>query len=168
VPEIEHIYKIGLLQSDIIVVRDLYNKSYHNKMKQIFINLPVKDIQASMDFYKQLGFTVNPLFTFDDQKCMVWSEQIYVMLQTLEMFESGNKKEMADPKKNAIATFTLPVESLAKVNEIIENGLKAGGKESIPMIDEGFMQARNIEDLDGHNWGIIYLDIVKFKQKTRK
>jgi len=135
-------------------------------MKQIFINLPVKDVEASMDFYNQLGFTVNPLFTFDDQKCMVWSDQIYVMLQTHEMFKSGNKKNVADPKENTIATFTLPVESLERVNEMMENGIKAGGRESTPMLDEGFMQIRNIEDLDGHNWGIIYID--KFKQMTGK
>ena len=96
-------------------------------MKQIFINLPVKDVLASMEFYQQLGFTVNPLFTFDDQKCMVWSDQIFVMLQTLEMFKSGNKKEIADPRKNRIATFTLPVDSLDIMNELMENGLKAGG-----------------------------------------
>lgn len=137
-------------------------------MKQIFINLPVKDVEASMAFYTQLGFKVNPLFTFDDQKCMVWSEQIYVMLQTLKMAESGNKKNLADPKKNTIATFTLPVESLDKVNEIVENGLKAGGTEPTPMIDEGFMQVRNLEDLDGHIWGIIYLNIDKFKEMTGK
>ncbi len=137
-------------------------------MKQIFINLPVKDVLASMEFYQQLGFTVNPLFTFDDQKCMVWSDQIFVMLQTLEMFKSGNKKEIADPRKNRIATFTLPVDSLDIMNELMGKGLKAGGTESIPMIDEGFMQVRNIEDLDGHKWGIIYLDIDKFKQMTGK
>ena len=117
-------------------------------MKQIFINLPVKDVLASMEFYQQLGFTVNPLFTFDDQKCMVWSDQIFVMLQTLEMFKSGNKKEIADPRKNRIATFTLPVDSLDIMNELMGKGLKAGGTESIPMIDEGFMQVRNIEDLE--------------------
>lgn len=137
-------------------------------MKQIFINLPVKDVNASMNFYAALGFTENPLFSFDDQKCMVWTEQIYVMLQSYEMFKSGNIKSLPDTKNNTIATFTLPVESLDKVNEIIENGLKAGGTESIPMIDEGFMQVRNIEDLDGHHWGIIYLEIDKFKQMTGK
>jgi predicted lactoylglutathione lyase len=137
-------------------------------MKQIFINLPVKNVEASMNFYIQLGFTVNPLFTFDDQKCMVWSDQIYVMLQTLEMFKSGNRKNIADPKENTIATFTLPVENLDRLNEIIENGLKAGGTEPTETIDEGFMQVRNIEDLDGHNWGIIFLDIDKFKKMTGK
>ncbi|MEN9685497.1 MAG: hypothetical protein RLZZ28_1283 [Bacteroidota bacterium] len=133
-------------------------------MKQIFINLPVKNVAASMNFYTQLGFTVNPLFTFDDQKCMVWSEQIYLMLQTEEMFKSGNKKNIADPKKNTIATFTLPVESLDRLNEIMEKGLKAGGTEPTPASDEGFMQLRNLEDLDGHHWGIIYLNIAKFKE----
>lgn len=133
-------------------------------MKQIFINLPVKDVEASMAFYKQVGFTVHPLFTFDDQKCMVWSEQIYVMLQTPDMFKSGNKKNMADPKKNTIATFTLPVESFDRLNEIMERGLQAGGTEPVPMMDEGFMQVRNMEDPDGHHWGIIYLNLEKFKE----
>jgi uncharacterized protein len=137
-------------------------------MKQIFINLPVKDVEASMGFYTQLGFTVNPLFTFDNQKCMVWSDQIYVMLQAHEMFKSGIQKKLADTKKNIIATFTLPVESLDRVNEIMENGLKAGGTEPKPILDEGFMQVRNIEDLDGHNWGIIYLNVDKFKEMTGK
>ena len=118
-----------------------------------------------MNFYTQLGFVVNPLFSFDDQKCMVWSDQIYVMLQTYVLFKSGNKRNIPDAKVNATATFTLPVESLAKLHEIMENGLKAGGTESTPVIDEGFMQIRNIEDLDGHNWGVIYLDIEKFKQR---
>lgn len=137
-------------------------------MKQIFINLPVKNPEAAMNFYSQIGFTVNPLFTFDDQKCMVWSDQIYVMLQSMEKFKPGNNKNMADPKENSIATFTLPVESLDRLNEIVENGVKAGGTASTPMIDEGFMQLRNIEDPDGHNWGIIFMDIEKFRKATGK
>ena len=137
-------------------------------MKQLFINLPVKNVDAAMQFYTQLGFTVNPLFTFDNQKCMVWSDQIYLMLQSYEMFQSGNTKNMANPKENTIATFTLPVASLNQLNEMVENGLKAGGTEPKPASDEGFMQVRNIEDLDGHHWGIIYLDIDKFKEMTGK
>ena len=134
-------------------------------MKQIFINLPVKDVLASMEFYQQLGFTVNPLFTFDDQKCMVWSESIYVMLQSKFFFNSGKKKELLDTKKYLSSSFTLPVESLEKVNEIVENGLKLGGKEPTPMINEGFMQVRTIEDFDGHTWGILHLDVEAFKNK---
>lgn len=132
-------------------------------MKQIFINLPVKDVTASMHFYTQIGFTVNPIFTFDDQKCMAWSEQVHVMLQTKELFQSGNRKKLADAKQNAIATFTLPVESIDQMNEMADSAIKAGAIETTPGIDEGFMQVRNIEDLDGHNWAIIYLDMTRFK-----
>lgn len=132
-------------------------------MKQIFINLPVKDLERSLEFYIQLGFTKYPLFTFDEQKCIAWSEQILVMLHSKEFFNSGNRKQMVDTTKYLTPSFTLPVESLEKVNKIIENGLKAGGKEPIPMVDEGFMQVRTIEDLDGYSWGVICLDLDKFR-----
>lgn len=134
-------------------------------MKQIFINLPVQDIEKSMNLYLQLGFTIKPLFTDDNQKCMVWSDQIYIMLQSEKMFRSYLKKEIPNPKKYQAASYTLPVESLAKVNEIVESGLKAGAIESNPMIDEGFMQVRTIEDFDGHTWGIIFLDLNKFPKQ---
>ncbi|MHA7129298.1 VOC family protein [Algoriphagus namhaensis] len=132
-------------------------------MKQVFINLPVKDAKKSMDFYAQMGFGNNPLFTDENQKCMVWSEYIYVMLITNEQFTKWNTKSI--PEGNfTTATFTLPVESVERMNQIVEAGLKAGGKEPNPMLDEGFMQLRGIEDLDGHVWAVICLDIDKFKK----
>lgn len=131
--------------------------------KQIFINLPVRNLDKSMVFYAQLGFTKYPLFTFDDQKCMAWGEQILVMLHSKEFFNLTATKEIVDTKVYLTPSFTLPVESVEKMNEIIENGLKGGGKEPNPMIDEGFMQVRTIEDLDGYSWGIIYLDLKKIK-----
>ena len=137
-------------------------------MKQIFINLPVGNLAASVNFYCELGFSPNPLFTFDNQKCMVWGEHIYLMLQTFEMFKSGNSKNLPDSTKNTINTFTLPVESFEKVNELVENALEAGGKQTIPMIDEGFMQVRTIEDPDGHTWGIMYLNLERFLEMRGK
>ena len=131
-------------------------------MKQIFINLPVQDIEKSMKLYLQLGFTIKPFFTDDNQKCMVWSDQIYIMLQSEKMFRSYIKKEIPNPKKYQASSYTLPVESLDKVNEIVESGLKAGAIESIPIIDEVFMQVRTFEDFDGHTWGIIFFDLNKF------
>jgi predicted lactoylglutathione lyase len=132
-------------------------------MKQIFINLPVADIEKSMDFYTQLGFTINPLFTGENQKCMVWSDQIYVILQTKAFSSAYIKKPFLDVKNFSTASFTIPVESIARVNEMIENGLHAGGKEPVPMLDEGFMFLRTIEDLDGFNWGVMHLDMGAFK-----
>lgn len=116
-----------------------------------------------MDFYAQMGFVNNPLFTDENQKCMVWSEHIYVMLISQDQFTKWNTKSIAD-RNSTTATFTLPVESIERMNQIVEAGLKAGGKEPNPMLDEGFMQLRSIEDLDGHVWGVICLDIEKFKK----
>lgn len=133
-------------------------------MNQIFINLPVKNVEKSMNFYIQLGFSSKPLFSDEHQKCMVWSEHIYVMLLSLEKFKSYSKKTISDTKNCLAAYYTLPVESLDRVNKIVGNGLKAGGIEPTPMIDEGFMQIRRIEDHDGHIWDIIYMDLNKFRK----
>lgn len=133
-------------------------------MKQIFINLPVKNLNTSKEFYLQLGFSENSLFTFNDQKCMVWSDQIYLMLQSLEMFTKSNKKSLSNAKENVLTTFTLPLKSISEVNDIVEKTIQSGGKEITPLISEEFMYLRNIEDLDGHNWGIMCLDMEKFKK----
>jgi uncharacterized protein len=130
-------------------------------MKQIFINLPVRDLLASMNFYTQLGFVPNSIFSFDDQKCMTWSDQILVMLQTYEMFQTGNGKPIPNPKEHTNCSFTLPVESVEQMNKMVEAALQAGGLEILPKIEETFMQVRTISDLDGHVWGIIYLDMIQ-------
>lgn len=130
-------------------------------MKQVFINLAVKDIERSMEFYTSLGFAVNPQFSDDQTKCMVWSESIFVMIMSYEKFSSFTKKPIADTKNNIAGLFALSVESVDKINEIVENGLKAGGTEPMPMTDYGFMQLRKIEDMDGHTWEIFFMDISK-------
>jgi predicted lactoylglutathione lyase len=131
-------------------------------MKQIFINIPVSDLEKSMQFYLELGFTINPLFTDIDQKCMFWSDYIYVMLQSRKFSNSYLEKQIIDARKYQIPSFTLPVESIKKVNEITENGIKAGALEPVPATIEDFMYLRSIEDLDGYMWGIMFLDVDRF------
>jgi len=130
--------------------------------KQIFINLAVNDLQKSMDFYTALGFTNNPQFSDEAGKCMVWSENIFVMLLTHEKFTTFATKPIANTKSNVAALFSLSVNSIDEVNSILTNGLKAGGIEPSEMKDYGFMQQRTIEDFDGHTWEIFYMDISKF------
>ena len=132
---------------------------------QIFINLAVKDVEKSMEFYTRLGFTNNPQFSDESGKCMVWSDQIYVMLMTHEKFKSFASKPIADTKNYIAGLFSLSVGSLDKVNEIVNNGLAAGGSEPMPFEDFGFMQKRNIEDFDGHTWEIFCMDMSKFPTK---
>ncbi len=131
-------------------------------MKQIFINLAVADVNKSMDFYTQLGFTNNPQFSDEQGKCMVWSEHIFVMLLSPDKFKTFTEQPLADTKKQIAGLFSLAVSGLDRVNEIVDKGLKAGGIEPTPMKDYGFMQQRSIEDFDGHTWEIFYMDMSKF------
>lgn len=130
--------------------------------KQIFINLVVADLAKSMSFYTALGFTNKPQFSDDTSKCMIWSENIFLMIMTPEKFKLFATKPIADTKNNLAGLFSLSLSSLDEVNTMMQNGLKAGGIEPTEMKNYGFMQQRTIEDFDGHTWEIFYMDITKF------
>lgn len=130
--------------------------------KQIFINLAVKDLQKSMDFYSALGFTNNPQFSDETAKCMVWSENIFVMIMTHEKFSGFATKPIADTKSTLAGLFSLSLDSVDEMNSTVDKGLKAGGIEPSEMKDYGFMVQRTIEDFDGHTWEIFFMDITKF------
>jgi len=130
--------------------------------KQIFINLAVSDVQKSMDFYTALGFTNNPQFSDDSGKCMVWSENIFLMILSHEKFSSFTSKEIADTKSKIAGLYSLSLENIDEVNNMMESGLKAGGIEPNEARDYGFMFQRTIEDFDGHTWEIFFMDMSKF------
>ena len=130
--------------------------------KQIFINLAVKDVQKSMDFYTELGFTNNPQFSDEAGKCMVWCENIFVMILSHEKFASFATKPIADTKSSLAGLFSLSLDSVEEVNTMMANGLNAGGIEPHEMRDYGFMQQRTIEDFDGHTWELFFMDMSKF------
>ena len=136
--------------------------------RQIFINFAVKDLQKSMDFYTALGFANNPQFSDDTAKCMVWSENIFVMIMTHDKFKTFATKPIADTKNNLAGLFSLSVDSIDEMNNIVTSGINAGGIEPNEMRDYGFMQQRTIEDLDGHTWEIFYMDISKFPTEVQE
>ena len=140
----------------------------YQKMKQIFINLPVDNLEASQQFYLALGFALNPLFTGESQVSMTWAESIQVMLQTRTFSNTHLSKSPIDPRKSQIPTCTLPVENQARVDEMLAQGIQAGGIEPTPPVQEEFMYVRSIEDPDGYLWGIMYLDVDRFKSITGK
>jgi predicted lactoylglutathione lyase len=121
-----------------------------------------------MQFYLALGFQLNPLFTDAQQKCLMWSDAIYLMIQTIDFSNEYFKKLEADPRQIQTTSHTLPVESELIVNGIIEKGLQAGGSEPRPLLNESFMYLRTIEDPDGYLWGMLYLNIDKFKNEKQK
>jgi len=134
--------------------------------KEIFINLVVKDLQKSMNFYTAIGFSNNPQFSDDTGKCMVWSENIFLMLMTTEKFMSFATKPIADNKNNLAALFSLSTENIEETNKIMEAGLLAGGTEPTELKDYGFMQQRTLEDFERHTWEIFCMDMSKLPQNN--
>lgn len=130
--------------------------------KQIFINVAVKDPQKSMAFYTAMGFTNNPQFSDESGKCMVWNDNIFLMILSHDKFKSFTKKPLADTKTNIAGLFSLSFDTLEEVNAVMAHGLQAGGTEPSEMRDYGFMQQRTLEDFDGHTWEIFCMDVTKF------
>ncbi|WP_152269589.1 VOC family protein [Agriterribacter humi] len=130
--------------------------------KQVFINLPVTDLKKSMAFYEATGFTNNPQFTDETAACMVWSDAIFVMLLTHDKLKQFTAKAIIDAKQTVGVINALSLESNEEVNSFLEKAVKAGGREYAEAKDYGFMQQRCVEDPDGHNWEVLYMDMSKF------
>jgi predicted lactoylglutathione lyase len=132
-------------------------------INQIFLNLPVKNLDKSMAFFKKLGFTFNKEFTDKNAACMVMGNNIYTMLLVEKFFKTFTKKKIADTKKDIEGLFAISVESRNKVDILMAKALRMGGKEPRPTSNHGWMYSRTLEDLDGHTWEIMYFDEKKRK-----
>lgn len=124
---------------------------------KIFVNMPVKDVNKSKEFFKALGWTFNPQFTDETAASLVISDEIYAMLLTHEKFSEFTDRKIAGPGTVEMS-IALGVDSKAEMDRIADAALKVGGREANPPQDYGFMQSRNFVDLDGHHWEILYMD----------
>jgi predicted lactoylglutathione lyase len=122
---------------------------------QIFVNLPVKDLKRSVEFFTKLGYKFNPQFTDENATCMIVGENIFVMLLVESFFKSFTPKELCDATKNTEVIVCVSVESRAKVDEMIGKAVTAGGTTPSESKDYGFMYQHGFQDLDGHLWEIV-------------
>ena len=127
-------------------------------MPKFFLSLPVADIKRSTTFFEALGFKFDPAFTSEQSACLVISDTTSVMLAPRARFAELTKLEVADPRKSVTGLVSLWFDTRAEVDALVEAALKAGGTEAHPAEDEGFMYQRAIYDLDGHGWGISWMD----------
>lgn len=125
---------------------------------QIFVNLPVKDLDRSIKFFTALGYTFNPQFTDENATCMIIGENIFAMLLVESFFKTFTTKALCDAKQSTEAIMGLSMESRDKVDEIIAKAAAAGASTREAPQDYGFMYERGFEDLDGHLWEYFYMD----------
>lgn len=131
---------------------------------KIFVNLPVKDLDASKAFFGKLGYSFNPQFTDQNAACMVISEDIYAMLLTHQHFGGFTSKAIADATKSTEVMVALTVDSRAKVDEMAETALANGASVAKEPADHGFMYIRSVHDLDGHIWEFFWMDPAALQQ----
>ncbi|MEO8512528.1 MAG: VOC family protein [Ignavibacteria bacterium] len=125
---------------------------------KIFVNLAVKDLNRSMDFFKAIGYSFNLQFTDETAACMVITDDIYAMLITESKFKEFTPKKIADATTSTEVLTCLSAESKDKVNEIVDKAIKAGATELKEPQDHGSMFYRSFNDLDGHIWEILWMD----------
>ena len=116
----------------------------------IFVSYPTADLDRSKAFYTALGATINPLFTDDNAACLVWEENIFLMVLKREFMATFTDKQLADPAITAQVQIAFSRESRQEVDTVVEAGLSAGGSEPRPAQDFGFMYSRDLEDPDGN------------------
>ncbi|MFK0154670.1 VOC family protein [Streptomyces sp. NPDC090493] len=126
--------------------------------QMIFVNLATNDVAASRKFFTELGYSINPQFSNDDCSCVVISDTIIAMLLSRQRYADFTKKEIADSTKTSEVLICLSAESRAKVDELVEKAVAAGGTANDDVQDQGFMYGRSFEDLDGHSWEVVWMD----------
>jgi predicted lactoylglutathione lyase len=123
--------------------------------RKIWVNIQVRDLKRTMDFFAKLGFTFNPQFTNEHAACMIISDEAYVMLLKEEFFKTFTRKKVCDTATHTEALLALSCDSRA---EVVKKAIASGGKHAMDPQDHGFMYGWSFYDLDGHHWEVGWMD----------
>jgi uncharacterized protein len=126
--------------------------------RMIFVNLPVKDLPRSTEFFRGLGFSFNEQFSNEQAAYMVVNDQAAVMLVTEPFFQTFTDKAIADASSQIEVSNAISADSREEVEALVEKALADGGRRSKPASDEGFMYSRGFYDPDGHHWDVVWMD----------
>jgi len=126
--------------------------------RMLFVNLPVLEIDRSVDFFTGLGFEFDQRFTDERATCMVVGTQAFVMLLVRPFFASFTSKDVVDAARSTEAVLSVSAASREEVDALVDRALELGGTFSNQPSDEGFMYGRSFFDLDGHAWEVMWMD----------
>ncbi|MBS3061569.1 MAG: glyoxalase [Candidatus Diapherotrites archaeon] len=130
-------------------------------IKQIFVNLPVENLERSIAFFSKMGFSFNPQFTDENATCMIIGENMFAMLLVKPFFKSFIQKEISNAKKTSEVILAISLENRFEVDELMVKAISAGAKEPRKPQDLGWMYQRGFEDPDGHLWEVFFMDPAK-------
>jgi len=125
---------------------------------KIFVNLPVRDLDRSVEFFTRLGFTFNPQFTDENATCMIVGEDIFVMLLVENFFKTFTHKEISDATRSTEVIVSLSTNNRESVDEMVRKAVAAGATTPSEPKDYGFMYQHGFQDLDGHLWEVFFME----------
>lgn len=125
---------------------------------QIFVNLSMKNLTRSIEFFTRLGYHFNPQFTNDKAACMIVSDGIFVMLLVEEFFKTFTPNPLCDATKNTEVLLCLSCDSRGQVDELVRKAVSAGAGTPNKPVEHGFMYQHGYQDLDGHLWELVYME----------
>ena len=128
------------------------------RTRKLFVNLAVRDLDPSKEFFAALGFGFDPQFTDENAACMILSEEAFVMLLAEPFFKTFTLRELCDTTRHTEGLFALSCESRAEVDQLVKNAIAAGGEHAMDPQDHRFMYGWSFYDLDGHHWEVMWMD----------
>ncbi|MDN7486749.1 lactoylglutathione lyase [Burkholderia sp. AU31652] len=132
--------------------------------RQLFINLPVRDLSKATAFYTAIGASMNPQFSDDTSSCMVLSDTLFVMLMTHEKWARFTKKPIVDSRRESEVMLALSADDRESVDRLTDIAGAHGGKADVnARQDLGFMYGRSFEDPDGHIWEVMFVDMSRIE-----
>jgi len=126
--------------------------------REIYVNLPVKDLPRSMAFFEALGYGFNPQFSNESGACLVLGENLFAMLLTEPFYQGFTTKKIADSTVTSEVLICLSCDSREEVDALVSKALAAGGRVTQEPQDHGFMYGHGFEDIDGHGWEVMWMD----------
>jgi uncharacterized protein len=127
--------------------------------RQIFVNLPIRDLARSRAFFSALGLSFNPQFSNEQGACLEIAENIFAMLLTEPFFQGFTKKPISDAHQSTEVLLALSLDSRAEVEAVVRKAVAAGATTPNPPVDHGFMYQHGFADLDGHQWEVFWMDM---------
>jgi predicted lactoylglutathione lyase len=129
-----------------------------NHSRKIFLNIAVRDLKRSMEFFRNLGFEFHPKFTDEKAACMIVNADAYVMLLTEPFFKGFTKKQVCETTSHTEALVALSCNSKEEVDALVKKAVASGGSHAMDPMDHGFMYAWSFYDPDGHHWEVLWMD----------
>jgi len=136
--------------------------------QQIWLNLPVKAVAASKEFFKKIGFSFNEEHDTPSSTCLLVGEGNFViMLFEESLFATFSQNELTDTKTSSEILISIDAANKEEVDALARKVEEAGGTVFAPPAEsQGWMYGCGFADLDGHRWNVLYMDFSKLSKEN--